>query len=200
VDDKEMRILSYYRQDGSTVLVMDCWSEAATFFPYLNGFEGIINSLQFDGQAAATAVALSTQTFRDEQYALSFEVPEYWLYEHISVDNTNSDTFSAPDQRAAIQSLVYEDDEEVNKQLAGEFSLVLLREYYNPDIVITRDDVLTDGSERLEWYSPGGKYHGVTIFRTRDNMIWLATSLVDDAYQGTYQDFLESILQSASFD
>ena len=108
-------------------------------------------------------------------------------------------TFSAPDLHAAIQSLVYEDQAEVDRSLAGEFTLTLLREFYDQDIVITRDSMLVDDSERLDWYSPAGKYHGATVFRVRENTIWLTTVIVDDEYQSTYQDLLERILASALF-
>lgn len=200
LDDKEKRVLSFYRQDGSTVLTMDCWTDAGSFAAYLGGIEDIIDSVQFDGQAAAAATTLSTKLFQDEQYALAFEAPVYWTYKHLAGDNTSSDTFLAPDQHAAVQSLVYEDVEEVDKLTAGEFTLVLLREYYNKDIVVTKDSILADGSERLDWYSPAGDYHGSTVFRIRGNLIWLATVLVEDAYQATYQDLLERILASAAFD
>lgn len=200
LNNSEKRILSFYRQDGSTVLTMDCWTDVGSFATYSDGFEKIIETLEFDGQVAAAATTISTKLFRDEQYALAFEMPVFWTYKHLGGDNTTSDTFLAPDQHAAIQSLVYEDDEEVDKLTAGEFTLILLREYYNKDIVVTRDSILVDGSERLDWYSPSGDYHGSTIFRIRGNLIWLSTVIVDDAYQATYQDLLERILATTAFD
>jgi hypothetical protein len=199
VDNIEKRVFSFYRQDGPAILTMDCWTDVKSFAVYLNGFEKIIGSLQFNGQAAAAVTPINKKLFQDQQNTLAFEVPVFWTYKHIAGDKTTSDTFSAPDQHAAVQSLVYEDSEVISKALAGEFTLDLLHEYYNRDIIITSERILVDGGERLDWYSSSGSYFGATIFRTRGRTIWLFTMIVDDAYEAIYQGLLADILASTAF-
>jgi hypothetical protein len=52
LDNQEKRILSFYRQDGSAVLVVDCWTDIESFASYKKGFETLLDTMQFDGQAA----------------------------------------------------------------------------------------------------------------------------------------------------
>lgn len=111
-------------------------------------------------------------TFTDENGLAAFDLPGDWTYEHSTGDNYYVDTFGSPDQTAFIENLVYDDGEPFVKSQNGKFALNLINTFYSNtgqtgDIRISSDQIMPDGSERLEWESKGGNYSGVSFFETR---------------------------------
>jgi hypothetical protein len=111
-------------------------------------------------------------TFTDENGLAAFELPGNWTYEHSTGDNYYVDTFGSPDETAFIENLVYDDGEPFVKSQNGKFALNLINTFYSNtgqvgDIRISSDQLMPDGSERLEWTSKSGNYSGVSFFETR---------------------------------
>lgn len=93
-----------------------------------------------------------------------------------------------------MESLVYNDGTSFVKSQKGQFALELINTFYSStgqvgDIKVTGDQLMPDGSERLEWTSKGGGYSGMTFFETRgeDNSTFLMLSAwwMNDTDQAT---------------
>jgi len=133
-------------------------------------------------------------TFVDQNKLLSFDLPGDWTYKNVPSDNFYTDVFTSPDEAGKIESLVYNDGTAFSGKDNGKFALYLLNTFYSKtgkvgDIRISSDQIMQDGSERLEWSSRGGGYSGVSFFETRgsDNKTFLMLTAwwVDGADQGT---------------
>ena len=134
-------------------------------------------------------------TFVDENNLLGFDLPGDWFYEHNAYDVYYVDTFTSPDESSAkVESLVYNDGEAFVKNQNGQFALYLLNTYYSStgkvgDIRVLGDQIMQDGSERLEWTSKAGGYSGYSYFETRgdDNKTFLMFTVwyINDVDQAT---------------
>lgn len=120
-------------------------------------------------------------TFTDGNGLLAFDIPGDWTYAQTSDTNYYVDTFTAPDGTSAIiESLVYNDGTSFVKSQKGQFALDLINTFYSAtgqvgDIKVTSDQIMQDGSERLEWQSKSGGFSGVSYLETRgaDNSTFL---------------------------
>jgi len=129
-------------------------------------------------------------TFTDGNNLLAFDLPGDWTYEHtdhgdaIYSDVTAyTDTFTAPDESAKIESLVMfaNPDVEFNNSTSQAVALDILNTYYsstgknNGDIRISTTQIQNDGSLLFKWKSKGGNYSGASYFETRgdDKGTWL---------------------------
>jgi hypothetical protein len=133
-------------------------------------------------------------TFTDENGLLAFDLPGDWTYEQTSDTNFYVDSFSSPDGSALIESLVYNDGTAFVKSQKGKFALDLINTFYSAtgqvgDIRVTSDQIMDDGSERLEWSSKSGGFSGVSFLETRgDNTTFLlfTAKWLDTVDQATF--------------
>jgi outer membrane protein assembly factor BamB len=120
-------------------------------------------------------------TFTDENGLAAFDLPGDWTYNHTVGDNYYVDRFTAPDGASGfIENLVYNDGTPFVRSQNGQFALDLINSFYSAtgqvgDIRVSSDQIMPDGSERLEWASKSGGYSGVSFFETRgeDNSTFL---------------------------
>ena len=134
-------------------------------------------------------------TFVDENNLLAFDLPGDWFYEHTVGDVLYVDTFTSPDEVSAIiESLVYNDGTAFTGKDNGRFALYLLNTYYSAtgkegDIRVSSDQIMNDGSERLEWASRSGGFSGVSYFELRGDdrktFLMLTAKWLDDLDQAT---------------
>ncbi|HMV29968.1 MAG TPA: hypothetical protein PKE23_11320 [Anaerolineales bacterium] len=123
-------------------------------------------------------------TFVDENGLAAFDLPGDWVYSHSTGDNYYVDRFTTPDGFSGlVESLVYNDGTSFVKSQKGQFALDLINTFYSAtgevgDIKVTSDQIMPDGSERLEWTSKSGGYSGMTFFETRgdDNSTFMMLS------------------------
>jgi hypothetical protein len=115
-------------------------------------------------------------TFVDQNDLLAFDLPGDWLYENVPGEDGTYyiDVFTSPDESAKIESLVYDDCTAFTGSDNGRFALYLLNTFYSNtggegDIRVASDQIMDDGSERLEWSSKSGGYSGVSFFELRGN-------------------------------
>jgi hypothetical protein len=115
-------------------------------------------------------------TFTDQNDLLAFDLPGDWYYENVPGEDGTYyiDVFTSPDESAKIESLVYDDGTAFTGTDNGRFALYLLNTFYSNtgkegDIRVASDQIMDDGSERLEWSSKSGGYSGVSFFELRGN-------------------------------
>jgi hypothetical protein len=95
-------------------------------------------------------------TFTDQNDLLAFDLPGDWYYENVPGEDGTYyiDVFTSPDESAKIESLVYDDGTAFTGTDNGR---------------VASDQIMDDGSERLEWSSKSGGYSGVSFFELRGN-------------------------------
>jgi len=149
------------------------------------------------GNAAGQTSGTSSDivTFVDENNLLAFDLPGDWFYEHNAYDTYYVDTFTSPDESSAkIESIVYNDGTAFNNSDSAATALSWLNQFYSStgkvgDIKVLGDQIMQDGSERLEWTSKGGGYSGYSYFEIRgsDNKTFLMFTVwyINDIDQAT---------------
>jgi hypothetical protein len=147
------------------------------------------------------------KTFTDENDYYQIELPADWEYSQTK-DQENDyyyiDTFTAPDQNAMIENIVYDDGTAFTGSDKSRFALYLLNTFYSDtgkegDIRVTDDSIQKDGSERLIWTSRGGKYSGTSFLETRGDarttFLFFTVEYGND-YEDTYLDLLNDVIAS----
>lgn len=198
-DGTSHAVLSYYELRGTVVYEQDFWSPLDDYEAYSGGYLEIANSLHYDETAGGEGELYPfSYPFRGPNDLLEFHVPYGWTYsQSISDDGTTQvDIWTSPDGLSTLESIAFDDGTPVSKSTAGQFALELLKASYADDVKITGDQVQSDGSERLNWYSTSGGYDGETFFETRGTTFLLLTWTVNtDAYD-LYVPVWERLLKS----
>ena len=142
---------------------------------------------------------------------MAFDLPGNWTSEHTELGDAvyletdaYSDTFTAPDQSAIMESLVILTDTTLDNSISAGAALDLLHRYYSStgkvgDIRVSSDQIMKDGSERLEWTSKGGGYSGVSFFelRGKNKKTWLMlTAWWDDDVDDATLDIVNAAIAS----
>jgi hypothetical protein len=170
------------------VYEQDFWVDTDQYDLYVDGLIEVANSMLTDPSAAATAEPYAvTYTFTGPNDLFEFSVPYAWTYEASEGENSIVDVFTSPDGLSYVENITYDDGETVTKSESGAFARFLLKDYYKvDDIVITDDQVQSDGSERLNWYSPSLGVDGTSFFETRGTTFLLLTWIVDSEAYDTF--------------
>jgi hypothetical protein len=146
----------------------------------------------------------SLTTFTDQNDLYSIDIPADWTYEHsVSDDGTlYVDTFTSPDELAVVENIVYEDEDGTAGRNKGLYALYLLNTYYSTtgqegDIRVSSDQIMQDGSERLEWSSRSGDYSGVSFLESRgtDYFLFFTVDWADSAEE-QYREILDAVIES----
>lgn len=184
-------VITFYDQQGPIIYSYDFWADTADFGNYLSGYAEMLRSTIPNSATAQELEAYHwVYTFTGPADLFTIEVPIAWNYEYSDSEHTLVDTFTAPDGRALIQNVVYDDGQAVSRSEAGQFALTLLREFYASDLRVTDDQVQPDGSERLIWNSPSGGYTGTSFFESRGTTFLLFTTVYNNDYENIYLDVL----------
>jgi hypothetical protein len=140
--------------------------------------------------------------FTDRNSLYQIEIPGDWIKSDGSGDAYYYDQFKAPDGRAFIENLVYDDGTTFTGNTNGKFALALLHTFYSNtgkegDIKITNDKIMPDKSERLTWTSRGGGYSGMSFFEVRNKTTFLLFTVewVNEA-ESDYFDILNRAIES----
>ncbi|MCI0399618.1 MAG: hypothetical protein L0322_32450, partial [Chloroflexi bacterium] len=191
-------VFTLYDQHGAVVYSLDFWADADVSDSYGVAYEQIIDGATVYSETAAEVVEpyYWIYDFYGPGDLFTIEVPTPWRYEYTEGDTAIVDTFYSPDEHAVVQNVTYDDGEVISREVAGAFALELLKQYYAADIVITDDQVQSDGSERLTWYSPSGDYSGISFFETRGTTFLLFSTLWDNPYEADYLDTLNYIIST----
>ena len=197
IDHVSQAVVTSYLQDGQAIYTIDYWKPLANPEDkanlYVNSLDNLVVSKSSPNQTSAYPW---TYTFHERNNAYTVEVPDSWTYEPRFETNTTLDTFYSPDRHAVFTGIVFNDGNPISKQVAGQFTLTLLRNYIAQDIHVTDDRIMANGGEKLIWNSLNGKYHGDTRFIVQDQSLLIYSIVVDDAYDDVYMPVLERILDS----
>lgn len=195
--DKLKRWLSFYRQENQMIFKGDFIIDENAYKAYSNVISDLFSSLSVNEQAVAKLPLYSFDmaTLHSNDH-FSFLAPPYWNFERVDEDNATVETFTSPDENAVIQAIVYDDGVPTSKSLAAGLTLTLLRENYTKDIVITSDELLGDGREKLTWHSDKNNYQGITSFTTQGSGVNILTVMWNDDQAEFYQSILEDVFDS----
>ncbi len=185
-------VLTVYSQRESAIYAFDFWSAADRFSEYSPAYLSLVDTLSLNRTSIVDQeLYLWIYEFAGPGDLFTIDVPTSWLYENDTSDNAVVDTFYSPDNHAVIQNIGYDDGTVIDRNVAGEFALTLLRSFYAEDVRITDDQVQADGSERLTWFSPSGEYSGISFFETRGTTFLLFTIVWDDPFEDLYFGVLD---------
>ncbi len=143
-------------------------------------------------------------TFTDQNNLYTVQVPDDWVYKQVTGDNYYIDQFKSPDEQALVENITYDDGTPFTGSQNGRFALDLLNRFYSNtsevgDIRVSSDQLMPDGSERLEWTSKSGGYSGASYFEIRgsDHTTFLMITIewVNSA-QDQYLDLLNQVIES----
>lgn len=197
-DGTPYTVFSYYWPVGSVIYEQDFWTTDENYDAYVDGFVEIANTLQTNDAVVARSPLYEFRfTYTCPNSLCTFSVPYGWAYsQDTTYKNTAVDIFTSPDNQTKVDNLAYDDGTVINKSVAGAFALGLLKEFYAKDIVITDDQVQSDGSERLIWYSKSGGYSGTTFFETRGTTFLMLTWFSYDPYYDLYLPVWNDLLST----
>lgn len=184
-------VTTAYYQSEQIVMVIDLWSDLSEMTEHDELFVMLTNGASLDyGASSQIDVTSLRQTHQVNHGNLTLDVPNYWQYRTTSAEYSVVQTISSPDEHLVIQLVTYDDGQQMSKNIASNFALLMLRDFYSTDIRITSDTMLADGRERLVWESVPANYQGVTYFETDDTTLLIFTILIDDEYIDFYEDML----------
>lgn len=189
-DGTPQRVYTFYDQHGQTVYTLDFWANTDVFDAYANVYEEMVDgTIVYSDTAAAQDPYLWIYDFYGPGDLFTMEVPIGFEYAH-SEDFQDAtiivDSFYSPDGHMVIENVAYDDGTAISKSVAGQFALQLLHTFYAEDIRITDDQVQSDGSERLTWFSSDGGYSGISFFESRGTTFLLLSLWWDNAYEDIY--------------
>jgi len=197
-DGKFEVVRSLYLQDGELIYTGDLWTQEDLLESHSRGMDIIWDSISGNSEEARD-FDIYHWVFRNENPELDYsvDIPVPWLPEHTRSRTSSIETYHSPDQLAVIQLISYTTELDLSDVLVGNFVLQLLRDYYTRDVVITADQIVSNGNEQLAWYSPTGGYRGITQFRRIGlHTLVILTMIIDNDYLETYQDLRERTLDS----
>ncbi|MBN1310005.1 MAG: hypothetical protein JXB30_01210 [Anaerolineae bacterium] len=198
---KTWTILSYYWQEGTVVYQQDFWVLEDLYDDYLDSLLAIANSMETDAAAGEDASLYAFRySFTGPDGLFSFDVPYGLTYVREESDEDGMrviiDSWTSPDGQMTVESLLYDEGEEVSRSLAGAIALELLRQFYASDLKVIDDLVQPDGSERLMWNSAEGNYSGTTFFETRGTSFLFLTWFADDDHYDLYEPIWLDLVES----
>jgi hypothetical protein len=152
--------------------------------------------------SATPTQAGGLKTFTDENNLYSIQVPSDWVYKQVTGDHYYIDQFKSPDEQALVENIRYDDGTPFTGSQNGRFALDLLNRFYSNtgetgDIRVSSDQLMPDGSERLEWTSKSGGYSGASYFEIRNKTTFLMITIewmnsAKDQYHATLNAVIES--------
>jgi len=186
----------YSKQDHA-IIILDFWSDQTSFDAYQDSLKEILESVSINPDAVSNQQVYSSESEKITQNeSFSVAVPPYWWIRHTSGEKTTVDTFSSPDERAFLQTIIYDDGQPMSRMVAGNIVRTLLREQYAKDMIIYSDTLLSDGREKMGWNSKQGNYQGITWFETRGTTLLALTMMWDNDLTEYYQNTLEKMVNS----
>ncbi|NIM95111.1 MAG: hypothetical protein GTO18_15550 [Anaerolineales bacterium] len=200
LDGVEYVVRSIYYQESDVIYTVDFWAEVDAADSFMPVFDGIWQDMAVNPEAVSAEIdPFSGQSyeFYDDQSFFSFNAPYGWAYSRDESSGVAIDSFQSPDMLAFFENIRYDEGYEITKGDAGQLALELLRESYTEgigDIKIIDDEVMSDESERLTWYSESGGYSGVSFFETRGTtflmLSYVAADEVFDLYGAAFDNLL----------
>lgn len=192
---------TFYRYDQNAVLIVDFWANETSFLPYSPLFETVYASVEINEGAVKNLPVFSFDpTKLHSNGYFSIMISPYWGMRRVENEYSTVETFTSPDENAIIQTLIYDDGKPMSMKIAGELALALLRNNYTTDVILTKDEVLKDGREKLTWGSLDSNYQGLITFTTHGNAAQILAVLWDQDPEDYYETILNNVLSSYTQD
>jgi hypothetical protein len=99
-------------------------------------------------------------------------------------------TWISPDEHVVLQLIHYDDGEPIPVEKVGDFVVVLLREFYTRDLIISSYEPKQNEKHELKWIAETGGYIGKTYYEVQGTGILLFTVMVDESYEDIYKDYV----------
>jgi hypothetical protein len=189
-------VLTGYRQAGPGVFVLDFWSDGEVIKEYQTTAGYILENFTLNETTIDPGFENMALAFTFENENFSIQLPQYWRFQQTSSNQSMVSTFTSPDERAIVQTILYDDGRRIPDKVAGEFVLTVLRNFYAKDVLIYSDRFLPNGQEELSWKSSSADYQGTTLFDTRDSTLLVLTVMCEKDFTGTYQELLDQIVET----
>ena len=177
--------------------VQEQWEEFAPIF------EQIIEKATYLPEAlSGTPIYAQIRKYSSPDLVFTLEVPTAWSkYADIGrIENTQIEGFLSPDKHAAVQIATYRQGTFVTQEAKAIKTLDVMRLVYGYDLRVSHDKALPDGRERLAWSAARREVSGITFFNSYGNNIYIFSVVWDDAFQGMYEDTLNTIVESFGYD
>ena len=139
-------------------------------------------------------------SYNAPQGLFELEIPNGWSYAKDTdvIENTEVETYTAPDGHAFVQVVVNKSGVDVSNVEKGQITLDFMKRLYGSDLRVASDATLADGREKLEWWSDDNAISGTTFFHRVENYLFFYTTSFKDAYQKDYMSVLEDVNDSYS--
>lgn len=128
----------------------------------------------------------------------SLQIPSGWSMQEDTevIENTTVQTFTSPDGNAFIQVLANKVNTSLDHVLKGQVTLDYMKRLYGTDLRVATDVLLTDGREKLEWWSDENKTSGTTYFDMGNNYLYFYTVAYKDQYEKDHLPALTEVADS----
>ncbi len=198
---KPQVVSSTYIQSDNIILAADYWVDADAAEAYSGLFDTVTNSLKLEASKVSDFDLYHyIYNFTSDSDLFTMDVPTPWIYTYAKDGDVTIEKFSAPDNNAFIESIIYNDGSSQNGATAGAGALALLNNYYTNgggDIKVTEDKIMEDGSERLTWTSKKGGYSGLTFFEVPDGKtILILSTVTSNDYVDVYSPVFDYTLST----
>ena len=126
------------------------------------------------------------------------QVPAGWSMQEDAqiIDNSTVQTFTAPDGNAFVQVLTNKVNDSLDHVLKGQVTLDYMKRLYGEDLRVASDVLLTDGREKLAWWSDENKTSGTTYFDMGNDYLYFYTVASNDKFEDDYASVLEEVADS----
>ena len=151
-------------------------------------------------QPEAPADTSGMKPYTSPEGLFTLKVPKGWTNEKDTdvIDNTVVETYTAPDGHAFVQVVVNEAGINVTNVEKGQITLDFMKRLYGSDLRVAKDVTLSDGREKLEWWSDDNQTSGTTFFDTEKNYLFFYTTSYKDAFENDHKSILEDVNNSYS--
>lgn len=106
------------------------------------------------------------------------------------------ETVASPDQEAAVEMIILNDQELLAQKDIGQISIGLIKELHGQEMRSLSDSVLDDGRIRVDWVNNKTGMNGYTFFWMNKSELNILTFRYSDAHPAAYQDALIEIVNS----
>lgn len=199
-DGSLYQLVSVYEQEKDVIYESRFWAKGSAADGYMPAFEEIWRQMEVDTDNAASSIEFyaDVHRFQDPGGLFSLDVPWGWYHEVYTQSEAVADTFWAPDRKARVEVIKYDDGTVISKSLAGAFALDLLHQRYAEGARIKDDKVQSDGRERLTWISKDGNLAGVSLFETMGTTFLMLTFMGDTSAESIYPHVFDRLLPTFS--
>lgn len=166
-------------------------------------FEQIIEKTTYLPEALSGApIYAQIRKYFAPDLVFTLEVPTAWskYADFGRIENTQIEGFLSPDKHAAVQIATYRQGSFVTQQAKAIKTLDVMRLLYGYDLRISDDKALPEGRERLAWSAGRREISGISYFDSYGSSIYIFSVVWDDAFQGMYEDILNTIDESFGYD